>query len=187
MTPPNTLINYFRRREDDGERSKVTSPSLNQSQKEVTNSSDDSSSDCMIVAEDEKDSKKKRKKRSSDRLKKKRKSEEMIADKADSGKENDSSPSTSRQEEADKAGNEFSKGEPLSSRQREQTGAAAASSVTMVTKRTKQTSIASMFAKQQTVKETKMQCPICQKDMPSKTSNKEFNEHIDKCLSNSVP
>ena len=49
-------------------------------------------------------------------------------------------------------------------------------------KKTKQCSIASSFARVTEAKQKKVVCPVCEKELPSGTSNQQLNVHVDKCL-----
>ena len=49
-------------------------------------------------------------------------------------------------------------------------------------KKTKQCSIASSFARVTEAKQKKVVCPVCEKELPSGTSNEQLNVHVDKCL-----
>ncbi|XP_072033726.1 uncharacterized protein [Amphiura filiformis] len=49
-------------------------------------------------------------------------------------------------------------------------------------KRTKQSSLASSFARITEAKQKKVLCPICDEELPSGTSNEQLNSHVDKCL-----
>ncbi|KAJ8030843.1 Protein FORGETTER 1 [Holothuria leucospilota] len=195
MTPPNTLKNYFKRREDNGQKASESPPKSEEKEttvqstpKETSQSSGDSD-DCFIV-EDGESTKKKRKKRRSERLNKRRKSNTRIEKKSDSEKENKESPSSSTikdsSEETEKkvdiplGESSLDVSQAVDSAAETPKGIVTANRV----KKTKQTNIASMFAKQSVVKEKKLECPICSTVMPSKMSNKEFNDHIDECLLN---